>query len=356
MAASHRKAPDLTGWQLTAVIGAVVVLSAALLAAAIASSYDSVWHLAVARHVPVPRLTPLELDGGLIVVTLADIATTWLGHPFGGLRWLARLLGLATVAANIAAGWPDPVGGFLRAFAPAIIVVLAEAVRALLLRRDEDAWRDRERRHDERIPRIRWLLAPWPTFILWRRMRLWDIRSYPAAVDMELSRRHAIVKLSECYGQAWQAAAPADLVWMLRRGVRMAEALARVADLTAPEPGREPVAIAPMEPAHRVPRSAPRPRRTTRGSAHDEDLTTELRAVQLLDADPDLRKPRMGAELARRLGVSESYGGKLHRRLTAEVRPSEPGQDCSGERSAIASGDRSPTQAARRARPGRGRV
>ena len=233
------------------------------------------------------------------------------------------------------AGWRDPIGGFLRAFAPAIIVILAEATRALLLRRNEDVQQERERKADERIPRIRWVLAPWPTFVLWRRMKLWDIRDYRAAVDMELSRRHAIVKLGERYGKAWQEAAPADLVRMLRNGVRMTDALVRAEEPIAPEPGPEPAAIAPAKPVKSVHQSTPRPRKTTSRTAPDEDLTTELRAVQLLDADPELRRPRMGAELARRLGVSESYGGKLHRRLTAEVPPSEPGQDGSGERSGI---------------------
>ena len=55
----------------------------------------------------------------------------------------------------------------------------------MLLRRarDEDG---------EGIPASRWLLDFRGTLRLWRRMKLWRIRDYAAAVDMELSRLDAI--------------------------------------------------------------------------------------------------------------------------------------------------------------------
>jgi len=67
--------------------------------------------------------------------------------------------------------------------------------------------------------------------------------------------------------------------------------------------------------------------RTTQGdakTAQDEDLTTELRALKLLDEDPSLRGPRMGGELGRRLGVSAPTGRRLHARLTAQDRLADP--------------------------------
>jgi len=66
----------------------------------------------------------------------------------------------------------------------------------------------------------------------------------------------------------------------------------------------------------------PAPRRPT---GHGGKLTTEERAANLMNADPALRKPRMGGELARRLGVSPATGRRLHAKLTAV--------DGSGERS-----------------------
>ena len=58
-------------------------------------------------------------------------------------------------------------------------------------------------------------------------------------------------------------------------------------------------------------------------NARSEDLTTELRAVHLLDDDPTLREPRMGGELARRLGVSPQTGRRLHSKLTKRDRENE---------------------------------
>ena len=54
-------------------------------------------------------------------------------------------------------------------------------------------------------------------------------------------------------------------------------------------------------------------------NARDADLTTELRAIKLLDENPELKAPRMGAELGRKLGVSEQTGRRLHSRLTAQA-------------------------------------
>lgn len=254
----------------TAVLG---LLTLGLLAAAGVSSYDNLFHLAASRGVPIPHLSPLEIDAGLVVVISLDITLTWLGHPIGGLRMLARILGAGTVAANVAAGWPDPVGASMRAFAPVIIVAVTEAFRAFLLRRHRDA-------AEQGIPFSRWVLAPWPTFVLWRRMKLWDIPGYRAAVDMELSRRQAVVKLEMRFGEEWKTAAPADLVWMLKAGVRMPEALARVAELSA-EPqtpaGAEPDAAVPSMSARNSrpagTRKAGKRNKASRNSAAPEPVT-----------------------------------------------------------------------------------
>jgi hypothetical protein len=87
--------------------------------------------------------------------------------------------------------------------------------------------------------------------------------------------------------------------------------------------------------------SAQKSRKSKQESAQDEDLTLEFRALDELQKDPSLRKPRMGGELARRLGVSPATGRRLHGRLTAQDRSGEslsersPGteDERSGERS-----------------------
>jgi|HubBroStandDraft_6_1064221.scaffolds.fasta_scaffold11889_7 hypothetical protein len=63
--------------------------------------------------------------------------------------------------------------------------------------------------------------------------------------------------------------------------------------------------------------------RHTAKSAQEDDLTTEMRALTEMEKDPELRKPRMGGELARRLGVSASTGRRLHTKLTTQDRSGE---------------------------------
>ena len=89
---------------------------------------------------------------------------------------------------------------------------------------------------------------------------------------------------------------------------------------------------APSGRSRRKARPAPRPRATAPGSGDTQDLTTELRALQMLDAHPELRAKGQGSELARRLGVSPGYGRKLHLRLTSEERPGDPLQDHPADR------------------------
>jgi hypothetical protein len=73
------------------------------------------------------------------------------------------------------------------------------------------------------------------------------------------------------------------------------------------------------------------PRKNPRTRTSGEDVTVELRALQMLDAHPELKEPGMGSELGRRLGIHPSSGRRLHARLTAEKpsggRPDERGQE-----------------------------
>ena len=228
-----------TALGIGAVIGIIIALTLGLAAYAAAASYESVSGLAVRLHVPLPRLNPVGIDGGLLGVIVLDIALTWIRKPIRWLRFTARLFAAGTVAANVMAGWPDPAGIGLRIAAPVLIIVIVEAGRHILLHRDDEPDADR-------IPRIRWLIDFRGTFALWRRMHLWGEKSYTRAVDIELERIAAMEKLSMRYGpDEWAAEAPADLVWMLRAGVRMTEALARVAELTA-GPASGPAADVPL--------------------------------------------------------------------------------------------------------------
>jgi hypothetical protein len=131
----HDSCPlELTAAQRWAVVG-VGVAAACLFGYRAAGSYASVTHLTAAHRVPLPRLVPVGIDGGLVGTVLLDIVLTWTGYPVWWLRWLARLLTAGTIAANAASGWPDPVATGLHLAAPVMILAVVEATRSVLLRR-----------------------------------------------------------------------------------------------------------------------------------------------------------------------------------------------------------------------------
>lgn len=84
-----------------------------------------------------------------------------------------------------------------------------------------------------------------------------------------------------------------------------------------------------------------KPAKSATESAHGEDATTELRAIMELRADRVLWKPRMGGELARRLGVSPATGRRLHTRYIVGGQLVEPPPERSPEHPGERSGERS---------------
>jgi Protein of unknown function (DUF2637) len=308
-----RKRHVLTRWQVFTIAALIALIGVGLATYAAAASYESVSHLAASRGVPLAWLNPAGLDGGLFGVIVLDIALTWTGQPLWTLRMVARVFAVGTIAANAAAGWPDPVGVGLRIAAPFLFVVLVEVARAILLRRNRG----------EDVPRFtftRWVLAPRQTFAIWKRMKLWEDSTLPpTAVDAEL----AIVRLSERYGREWWKHAPADLVFMIRAGVHMDEALKRVAELTTLPQAEVPGGTSGRKPKRASARKPARKPKPSSGAVvpGPADLDTEAQALKILDAEPGIS----GSQLGLRLGKSDRYGRELIKKL-APVATSGKGQ------------------------------
>ncbi|WP_165960695.1 DUF2637 domain-containing protein [Actinocrispum wychmicini] len=217
---------ELPGFNVGQRVGLAGAIGLATMLAAygIAGSYETISRKAVEVDVPLPQLVPIGIDGGLVGVVVLDLVLAWTAHPIGWLRQLARLLAVGTVAANVSAGWPDPVAIGLHAVAPLMLLVMVEAGRTVLLRCAGGAAgcvRDR-------IPLGRWILSPWSTFLLWRRMVLWQITSYRAALDKEAQLRRTRTLLRVHFGRQWKRKAPADLLWMLGIAPLAEEAHSRV--------------------------------------------------------------------------------------------------------------------------------
>lgn len=395
-------------WQVIAVAVLVGLIAGGLAVYTAAASYDTVSHLAALKHVALPRLNPLGIDGGVIGMIVIDTVLTARGEPIWWLRWFIRVFAAGMIGANAAAGWPDLVGTGLRVGAPALFVIITETFRTWLLRRQRAAERAdkkaaraarkaaraerragmkaaRKERRGDRIPADRWLLDFRGTASMWRRMRLWREPSYEKAVAMELERLAAIEKLAVEYGaETWQEKVPADLVWMLKSGVRMNEALTRVGELLAGQErdraleaelrslrasvsaqaasarGEREAEVSALHAALESARSdaesargeavealalvseleqklaaasarKKRPKTAqsapaARVSALDSDPTTELRAVMELRDHPELLGPRKGGELAERLGIGASTARRLRASLVKDGALSEYAQ------------------------------
>ncbi|MFE0200475.1 DUF2637 domain-containing protein [[Kitasatospora] papulosa] len=204
-------------------IGVVVAGAVVIAGIGFAGSYAAVRELAVQRGFgDFSYFFPIGIDAGICVLLALDLLLTWIRIPFPLLRQTAWLLTAATIAFNGAAAWPDPLGVGMHAVIPVLFVVSVEAARHAV-GRIADITADK---HMEGVRLTRWLLSPLPTFLLWRRMKLWEIRSYEQAVRLEQHRLVYEAQLQAQYGRRWRRKAPVEALMPLRLaryGVPLAE-------------------------------------------------------------------------------------------------------------------------------------
>ncbi|MFE3606288.1 DUF2637 domain-containing protein [Streptomyces goshikiensis] len=245
-------------------IGVVVAGAVVIAGIGFAGSYAAVRALALKKGFGSFSLVfPIGIDMGICVLLALDLLLTWIRIPFPLLRQTAWLLTAATIAFNGAAAWPDPLGVGMHAVIPVLFVVTVEAARHAV-GRIADITADR---HMEGVRITRWLLSPLPTFKLWRRMKLWELRSYEQAVGMEQDRLIYQARLQARFGRAWRRKAPVEALMPLR--------LARIGvplSQTAPEG----LAAAGIDPLLLPPAAAP----ALAGRDEDADQPSGLPAAQ----------------------------------------------------------------------------
>ncbi|RST01635.1 DUF2637 domain-containing protein [Streptomyces sp. WAC07149] len=222
-------------------IGVVVAGAVVIAAIGFAGSYAAVRALALKKGFGSFSLVfPIGIDAGICVLLALDLLLTWIRIPFPLLRQTAWLLTAATIAFNGAAAWPDPLGVGMHAVIPVLFVVTVEAARHAV-GRIADITADR---HMEGVRITRWLLSPVPTFKLWRRMKLWELRSYEQAVGMEQDRLIYQARLQARYGRAWRRKAPVEALMPLRLA-RIGVPLAQTAPEGLAAAGIDPVLLPP---------------------------------------------------------------------------------------------------------------
>ncbi|WSV62787.1 DUF2637 domain-containing protein [Streptomyces sp. NBC_01013] len=204
-------------------IGLVVAGAVLIAAIGFAGSYAAVRELALQKGFGDFSLVfPIGIDAGICVLLALDLLLTWLRIPFPLLRQTAWLLTAATIAFNGAAAWPDPLGVGMHAVIPVLFVVSVEAARHAV-GRIADITADK---HMEGVRLTRWLLSPVPTFRLWRRMKLWELRSYEQVIKLEQDRLIYQARLQARFGRNWRRKAPVESLMPLRLakyGVPLAE-------------------------------------------------------------------------------------------------------------------------------------
>src|SRR5690606_23335833 len=124
----------------------------------------------------------------------------------------AWFLTAATIAFNAAAAWGDHLAVGMHATIPVLFVIAVEAARHAV-GRIADITADR---HIESPPLSRWLLAPLSTFRIWRRMRLWQMRSYEDVIALEREATVFRAKLRGIHGRRWRSRAETHQLMALR--------------------------------------------------------------------------------------------------------------------------------------------
>ncbi|MFB7497024.1 DUF2637 domain-containing protein [Streptomyces sp. NPDC056161] len=194
-------------------IGVVVTGAVIIAGIGFAGSYAAVRELALKKGFGnFAYVFPIGIDAGICVLLALDLLLTWIRIPFPLLRQTAWLLTAATIAFNGAAAWPDPLGVGMHAVIPVLFVVAVEAARHAI-GRIADITADK---HMEGVRLTRWMLSPLPTFLLWRRMKLWELRSYEQVIKLEQERLVYQARLRSRFGRSWRRKAPVESLMPLR--------------------------------------------------------------------------------------------------------------------------------------------
>jgi hypothetical protein len=223
-------------------------------------------------------MLPVGIDVAIPVFTVANLLLIRMDMALAWVRFVPWILTLITCGLNVAAGhdlWAKVAHGTM----PLLWVVFSEIGAHIYAVRIGAA----TGRRMEKIRFSRWLLAFPSTFVLWRRMTLWEITSYTQALRLEKERQLARADLRERFGWKWRTKTPRRERVMLRMG-DLAPAIEQDAPAPAPETNR------PAQP----PAATPRPRRQANPKAKGapqrsfDELLTAARTVSATWTDAEL--------------------------------------------------------------------
>lgn len=242
------------------------------------SSFDAVSEAAARWGFTSPWMLPVGIDVSIPVFTVANLLLIRMDMALAWVRFVPWVLTLITCGLNVAAGhdvWAKVAHGTM----PLLWVVFSEIGAHIYAVRIGAA----TGRRMEKIRFSRWLLAFPSTFALWRRMTLWEVTSYSAALALEKERQLARADLREQHGRRWRSKTPRRERVMLRLGE-----LAPATEQDTPDP--RPVGEAPAQSVAPAPRSRQRTKAKAAGKVQRtfDELLIEARAVTASWMDAEL--------------------------------------------------------------------
>ncbi|KOV63300.1 DUF2637 domain-containing protein [Streptomyces sp. MMG1121] len=251
--------------------GVGALAAAAVGALGLVSSFDAVSLAAARWGFSQPWMLPVGNDVAIPVFTVANLLLIRLDMALAWVRFVPWALTLVTCGLNVAAGhslWAKVAHGTM----PLLWVVFSEIGAHVYAVRIGAV----TGRRMEKIRFSRWLLAPAPTFALWRRMTLWEVTSYADALALEKERLLARADLRERYGRTWRRQTPRRERVLLRLG-ELAPAAADIKPDPTPESEQ-----APAEPKREVPkprRKRPAKEKATKPQRTPAELLAEARTI-----------------------------------------------------------------------------
>lgn len=187
-------------------VAMLVPLIAALAVLGGLGSYATIERAAEPYFGRLAPIVPIGMDLGVLVLLAWDLLLEHLDLAWPVLRWIAWAYIGGTVVVNVSAAGGRVVGMVMHAAMPVLFIAVMEGVRHLIRTRAGLAGG----RRIEGIPFARWMLAPWSTATLWRRMVLWHVVAYRDGLALEYGRQRQVSRLQKAYGRwAWRWRAPA---------------------------------------------------------------------------------------------------------------------------------------------------
>lgn len=280
------------------------------------------------------------IDVGMVVFALATLWKILAQQRKLGVRLATHTLAGLSILFNALSGTTTE-SILIHATPPLILVMAVETLLGIVWKRQQEISPQLDR-----IRVSRWLLAPISTASIWRRMVLWELRSYAAAMEIDRERIKSRIKLKQQAGTRYWFRVPAD-----RRIDLKLKLLELAKNHTGPVPidGSGPVPGTPATvPAATVPVPAgPAPQRSTvpgpvpvngsrpaasrpavkpaeTGTAVADEQIMEV-LEQLYNSDPrDPDRPfKTVGDVAKHFGVRKARVSKVNqaRRAAAEAAP-----------------------------------